>query len=476
MYSSFSSRAPSPRSQADTLPSASPPNSFNRCDVVLHDRYRILKPLGHGDAKTFLALDEQTPDSFCVIKQLFLPHQASHQPRAAAFQQASQRLADVGQHPQLPQLLDAFEQDGQAFIVQEWIDGWTLEQEVTGTVPFDEAEIWQLLRDLLPVLQCLHDHQIIHRDIKPANIIRRRSPHPATSLQASGRGNLVLVDFDVATPSAISSRDANTLMGSAEYAAPEQIRGQAVFASDLYGLGLTCLYLLTQIAPFDLYDMGDATWKWQAYLPQPISPALKQILCTLLQPATRRRYQSAAAVMAAVESFSRPTQTLHHLACPPASQVERTIAPIIAHAVSTASYQSLAEMALLPTTIAAIKAARTSRAIAATVYSPQTHTWHCFPSVTEATDAVDAVLWLDFHHAETTAKGYEGETRSLLIGEVSPKQPSIGWRLFSLSLGTAASVAMTCLWLCVSIIFLAIAVPPHLSATSSKANPTAAPQ
>lgn len=89
-------------------------------------------------------------------------------------------MAELGKHSQIPELFDTFEQDGCAFIVQEWIDGWTLEQESEDTA-FDEAEIWNVLQEVLPVLQYLHDHQIIHRDIKPANIIRRRSPLPTAS-------------------------------------------------------------------------------------------------------------------------------------------------------------------------------------------------------------------------------------------------------------------------------------------------------
>lgn len=288
MYSYFSSRAPSPRSHADALSSeALCSSSFNLCDVVLHDRYRILKPLTEcGFGKTFLACDEQqSAKPFCVVKQLSLYSQPNHHLRSTALlRQEAQRLAASGEHPQLPQLMDAFEEDGQSFIVQEWVDGWTLEQEAA-SMPFDEMEIWQLLLELLPVLQFLHDRQIIHRDIKPANIIRRRN---ADATPVKNPRQLALVDFGAAKQiGGVQSVSTGTLIGSAEYAAPEQIRGQAVFASDLYSLGVTCLYLLTQMSPFDLYDMGEATWKWQAYLKQPISPSLKQILCTLLQPAIR---------------------------------------------------------------------------------------------------------------------------------------------------------------------------------------------
>ncbi|TYQ30457.1 serine/threonine-protein kinase [Pseudanabaena sp. UWO310] len=263
---------------------------------LLHNRYRILYHLGEGGfGKTFLAVDELQIPLQCVLKQL-LPHRAIDRSTALIlFNQEVQHLARLGEHPLIPKLLDSFEEDGEFFIVQEWVDGWTLEQEVRGAIPFHETfhepfheiEVRQVLQGLLPILQYLHDCQIIHRDIKPDNIIRRSSDR-----------QLVLVDFGAAKQVAnIRPMSQGTLIGSVAYAAPEQIRGQAMFASDLYSLGVTCLYLLTQTNPFDLYDIGENDWKWQAYLRQPISPNLKDILCKLLQPAIRQRYQSATEVL-----------------------------------------------------------------------------------------------------------------------------------------------------------------------------------
>lgn len=277
--------------------------ALGRTNLLLNDRYRILKFLGQGGfGKTLLAVDEQVgQSSFCVIKQLFVEGNLAHQSKAFELsEREARRLAELGNHCQIPKLLDTFEWDGKAFIVQEWIDGWTLEEELLEG-EFSEAEIRQLLQELLPVLQYLHDRQIVHRDIKPANIIRRRF----TSGKERKRGELVLVDFGAAKHlNDTSTIDTRTLIGSAEYAAPEQIRGRADFTSDLYSLGITCLHLLTQMSPFDLYDTGENTWKWQEYLIQPISPALGAILCKLLQPATRRRYQSAVEVLADLDASS----------------------------------------------------------------------------------------------------------------------------------------------------------------------------
>ncbi|TYQ25248.1 serine/threonine-protein kinase [Pseudanabaena sp. UWO310] len=268
-----------------------PLNSYN----LLRDRYRILDLLGEGGfGRTFLAVDELQSPLLCVVKQLLPNHSIHRQKIQTLFDQEAQRLAQLEGHTQIPKLLDHFEQDGESFIVQEWIDGWTLQQEIAGAIPFHEIEVRKVLQGMLPVLQYLHDRQIVHRDIKPDNIIRRKCDQ-----------QLVLVDFGAAKQLVnIRPIYTGTMIGSVEYAAPEQIKGQAIFASDLYSLGVTCLYLLTQTSPFDLYDIVENDWKWQAYLPQPISLDLKSILNKLLQPSVRQRYQSATEVLTDLNASS----------------------------------------------------------------------------------------------------------------------------------------------------------------------------
>ncbi|MCC5635455.1 serine/threonine protein kinase [Nostoc sp. CHAB 5844] len=283
-------------------------SKFSQSNGLLNDRYRILKPLGQGGfGKTFLAIDEQdsqnsqdltsfgqTTSKLCVIKQ-FLPQCQTvyyNQKASELFHQETLRLAQLGKHPQIPELLNTFEQDDKQYLVQEWVDGQTLEQEFAEAGAFNELEIRQLLGELLPVLQFIHAHQVIHRDIKPSNIIRRQS-------DAYGKqGQLFLVDFGAAKYTLGKVwEQTGTMIGSAEYAAPEQIRGRSVFASDLYSLGVTCLHLLTQMSPFELYDCSEDDWVWRSYLIEPISPSLEKILSKLVQPATKLRYQFAAEVL-----------------------------------------------------------------------------------------------------------------------------------------------------------------------------------
>lgn len=108
---------------------------------------------------------------------------------------------------------------------------------------------------------------------------------------------LVLVDFGAAKSVKGSSSKTGTAIGSPEYLAPEQARGKAVFASDLYSLGVTCIHLLTNVSPLDLFDTHEDVWVWQRYLKTPISDRLRQILDTLIQPGTNRRYATVAAVL-----------------------------------------------------------------------------------------------------------------------------------------------------------------------------------
>lgn len=272
--------------------------------LLLKDRYRAIQPIGQGGfGKTFLAVDEDKPSHpRCVIKQFFPQAQGTNTVQKAAelFTQEAVRLDELGKHPQIPELLAYFSQECQQYLVQEFIEGQNLAQELASCGAFNEAQIRVLLNDLLPVLQFVHQHQVIHRDIKPENIIRRMSstPFPTTNGSTANVGQLVLVDFGaskVATGTALART--GTMIGSAGYAAPEQSFGRAVFASDLYGLGITCIHLLTQMHPYEVFDTSEHVWVWRDALKYPVSDALGRILDKMLESAINRRYQSATEVL-----------------------------------------------------------------------------------------------------------------------------------------------------------------------------------
>lgn len=257
--------------------------------LLLQNRYRCLRVLGQGGfGRTYQALDDDTsPPQPCVVKHLLAVGATASESQHRRFQLEAQRLGSLGQHPQIPDLLGVIDSGRGQFLVQQYIPGPTLAQ-MTQVHPLDESQVRRVLDELLPVLQFVHDHGVVHRDIKPANIIAPPSPQP-----------LVLVDFGASKMMADSLRmdKTGTVIGSAGYGAPEQALGKAVFASDLFSLGVTCLNLLTGLHPFDLYSVSEDAWVWQPFLPNPVSPGLAQVLNRLANRSLKERYSTAQAAL-----------------------------------------------------------------------------------------------------------------------------------------------------------------------------------
>lgn len=269
--------------------------------LLIDKRYRALEPIATGGfGRTFLARDERDPQKArCAIKQFYPDRpdwrQAGKSPEAIAlFHAEADRLAQLGSHPQIPTLLAHSEQDGYQYIVQEFIDGPNLDKELAANGCFSEPQIRDLLASLLPVLDFVHRGRVIHRDIKPANIIRRRD--------GGDKPDLVLVDFGAAKYAAATSlAKTGTLIGSAGYAAPEQMFGKPTYASDLYGLGVTCLHLLTQADPFELYDPAAGRFLWRDYLgDNRVGDRLAVVLDRAVAPSVQERFRSAREMLQAL--------------------------------------------------------------------------------------------------------------------------------------------------------------------------------
>jgi WD40 repeat protein len=274
---------------------------------ALRGRYRIVRTLGQGGfGKTFLAVDEDRLKARCVIKQ-FSPQLKSPKSLAKAvqlFEQEAVRLNELGEHPHIPSLMAYFEQDNRLYLVQQFIEGATLAQELSRQGCFGEQKIRELLAGLLPILKFVHDRNVIHRDITPANIIRRKLDN-----------RLILIDFGIAKvlEQVGEAGIPGTKIGTEGYAPIEQIRsGRAFPASDLYSLGATCLYLMTQTKPDDLYDPIQGNWRWRSKLAEQsiqFSEGMGHILDRLLKDLVMERYQSADEVMHDLRSLlSRPTE------------------------------------------------------------------------------------------------------------------------------------------------------------------------
>jgi serine/threonine protein kinase len=263
------------------------------------DRYEILKILGRGGfGVTFLARDVALPGSpLCVIKQLCpkVGDPIALQRARQRFHQEAKTLANLGNHAQIPLLLDYFEAEGEFYLVQEFVRGNTLAKEVRRSGPFTETVVKQFLREFLPLLQYVHDNKVIHRDIKPPNLIR-----------CSHDGRLVLIDFGAVkehisqTEESGMRHSTTQFVGTVGFAPPEQLASRPVYSSDLYALGITCLYLLSGKSPLDFdYEFITGEVRWQDYTN--VSDHFARVLSRMLKISVHERYQSANDVIKALQ-------------------------------------------------------------------------------------------------------------------------------------------------------------------------------
>jgi serine/threonine-protein kinase len=283
--------------------------------LLLRARYQIIEPLGQGGfGATFLAKDISLPGQpSCVVKQL---RPSSSSPRVLEmarelFKREAKTLGQLGDHPQVPRLLDYFEAEQQFYLVQEYVKGWTLKQEVKQSGRFNESDVKNFLLEILPIVQYIHGQGVIHRDIKPANIIRR-----------SQDSHLVLIDFGAVKDQVSQTllldpadQSANTKfsVGTFSFAPPEQMALRPIFASDIYALGMTCLYLLTAKSPKDLdFDAVTGEIVWQPHVQ--VSPDLARILEKMLKPIVGHRFQSTADVIRALKGEFEDPRLAHGLA------------------------------------------------------------------------------------------------------------------------------------------------------------------
>lgn len=281
------------------------PDTAEQCQscgshLLLADRYRILRSLGQGGfGATFLAEDVSLPGSpKCVIKQLRPAATAPHAFEMARnlFRREAKTLGKIGNHPQIPQLLNFFELDLEFYLVQEFVDGITLKSEVKKNGSYSEAATRQFLSEALPILKYIHSNKVIHRDIKPDNLIRREQDK-----------RLVLIDFgavkDQVNPS-MGASDQTALtavsVGTPGYAPPEQLSLRPVYASDIYALGATCIFLLTGRSPKDLdYHPATGEMMWQKYVH--ISKHFENVMKKMLEISVRNRYQNTDDILRALD-------------------------------------------------------------------------------------------------------------------------------------------------------------------------------
>ncbi|CAD5971059.1 serine/threonine-protein kinase [Planktothrix agardhii] len=303
----------------------------------LRDRYRPTHFLGEGGfGRTYRGEDLDRLSASCVIKQLAAKVQGTWALKKAIelFQQEAQRMQELGENnPHIPTLYAYFEEDQQLYLVQEYIEGQNLLQELQCQGLWNEKQIKNLLLELLPILEDIHSKQVIHRDIKPENIMRRSG--------SGSKGEFVLIDFGVSKQLSATAKvttQIGTRLGSFGYAPFEQIQaGEAYPASDLFSLGATCFHLLTGIVPHELWLKQGYSWteKWQSYLKQPLKdPQLKQVLNQFLKEDWQARYLSAETALKVLnqKTVSPPKSTVVKSASkskplPPPPKINTTVIP-----------------------------------------------------------------------------------------------------------------------------------------------------
>ncbi len=264
-------------------------------------RYRIIKLLGSGGfGETYIAEDLQRPGSpECVVKQLSPTSNSPKHLKLASklFRREAETLEKLGEHDQIPRLLAYFEEDTEFYLVQEFIAGQPLSEEVSLGRQLPEVQVIAILRELLQILTFVHSQNVIHRDIKPSNIIRRALD-----------GRLVLIDFGaVKAVQEVGEEDRRSDLtigiGTQGYMAPEQQLGQPRFNSDLYAVGMLGVQAITGVSPSQL-KVNPKTEEIEWIEQNHASQGMIQILKRLIARSHKTRYQSTEEVLQELRQLS----------------------------------------------------------------------------------------------------------------------------------------------------------------------------
>jgi serine/threonine-protein kinase len=236
------------------------------------------------------------------------------------FDTEAQVLYRLGSHPQIPGLLAHFEEDEEFYLVQEFIQGHSLAEELQPGMPWSDTEVVFFLGDLLGILAFVHGAGVIHRDIKPTNLIRRASDR-----------RLVLIDFgavkQVSThPPTLRSNLSHTIsIGTQGYMPTEQLAGRPQYSSDIYAVGILGIQALTGCNPTQLQpDPHSGELNWQPYAPR-ANPALLAVLEVMVSYDFRTRYATASEALAALRAL--PRQLSQHIPTP-ANASPAAVAPL----------------------------------------------------------------------------------------------------------------------------------------------------
>jgi eukaryotic-like serine/threonine-protein kinase len=244
-------------------------------------KYKILSPLGSGGFGTVYLAKDTWIDKQVAIK---VPHRQNldfgellREPRL---------LASVN-HPNIVAITTAEKQDGIFFIVMEYVQGDTLENIILREGLLDMTRVLDLTCQICNAVEHAHKQGVLHRDLRPANVL------------VSEAGLAKVADFGTSRFLEIAAHG-TTIIGSPPYMAPEQFQGKAVFASDLYSLGITMYQMLTGVLPYDTPSPADLEKLYRGDLVSPprlknqlIPKRINDIIMKALAPDIGARYQRA---------------------------------------------------------------------------------------------------------------------------------------------------------------------------------------
>ncbi|MBJ7295102.1 MAG: serine/threonine protein kinase, partial [Dolichospermum sp.] len=257
--------------------------------TTIDGRYYITSFLGGGGfGTTYLAEDTQLPGNPVLVVKHFTP--ATTDPKAEElFVREAQTLKNLN-HPQIPQISKYITENQQLYIVQEFIPGHDLKEDLRPGIPLNEDFVIKLLQEILEVLVYIHDQEVIHRDLKPSNIRRRETDN-----------KIVIIDFGavkkIITQKLGNQQNNLTRIGSPGYAPKEQQQGKPKFSSDIYAVGMIGIQALTGKDPTNL-ELDSQTEKviWRNYIK--VSDEFAAILNKMVEPHWNDRYHTATEALA----------------------------------------------------------------------------------------------------------------------------------------------------------------------------------
>ncbi len=250
-------------------------------------RYRIVRRLGQGGmARVFLAQDESLHRQVAVK---VLADRHSDDPHFIERFQREARAAARLNHPNIVQVYDQSQTAGMSYIVQEYVEGETLKDLIRRESPIEPRRAITIALQILAALRVAHQQGVIHRDVKPQNIL----------VQLDGK--IKVADFGIASAGDTEMTEAGSIVGTAQYLAPEQARGLSVGPpADLYAVGIVLYEMLSGRVPFEGESAVTVAMRHVQEAPEaltdrnPLVPdALESVVMRALTKDPTQRYQSA---------------------------------------------------------------------------------------------------------------------------------------------------------------------------------------